>query len=83
MREVCVRMFAVAVAAIFWPGLPIRAAEAGATSGVVVLDTLSVWRMHGQLAAPVLETGEKAALELSMDVLRDAGSGSELGEARF
>jgi hypothetical protein len=33
--------------------------QAGQAPGVVVLDTLSVWRMHSQLAPPVLETGEK------------------------
>jgi len=33
--------------------------QAGQTPGVVVLDTLSVWRMHSQLAPPVLDTGEK------------------------
>ena len=39
-----------------------QAAQASETPGVVVLDTLSVWRMHAQLAPPVLETGEQAAL---------------------
>ena len=37
------------------PGAP-----AADTPGVVMLDTLSVWRMHCQLAPPVFETGEKA-----------------------
>lgn len=35
-----------------------RAAGAGKAPGVVVLDTLSTWRMHSQLAPPMLETGE-------------------------
>ena len=61
MREILARPFAAAVAAILWSWLPTCAAEAAATPGVVVLDTLSVWRMHAQLAPPVLETGEKAA----------------------
>lgn len=35
------------------------APTAKATGETVVLDTLSVWRMHAQLAPPALETGEK------------------------
>ncbi len=37
-------------------------AQEGVLPDVVVLDTLSVWRMHCQLAPPVLETGEKVPL---------------------
>jgi hypothetical protein len=62
MREVLTRLSGAAAAALIWPWLPICLAAAGETPGVVVLDTLSVWRMHGQLAPPVLETGEKAPL---------------------
>lgn len=38
---------------------PAQQAQAEALPDVVVLDTLSVWRMHSQLAAPVWETGEE------------------------
>ncbi len=37
-------------------------AEQGQATPTIVLDTLSVWRMHCQLAPPVSETGEKVPL---------------------
>jgi hypothetical protein len=62
MREVLTRLSAAAAAALIWPWLPMCLAAAGEAPGVVVLDTLNVWRMHAQLAPPLLETGEKAPL---------------------
>ncbi len=58
MREILARL-TVATAAVIGIGLPASLATAGETPGVVVLDTLGVWRFHSQLAPPVLETGEK------------------------
>jgi len=34
----------------------------GGNAGVVVLDTLGVWRFHSQLAPPVFGDGGKAAV---------------------
>jgi len=43
-------------------GIACARAQEGVPPEAVVLDTLSVWRMHSRLAPPVLETGERAPL---------------------
>jgi hypothetical protein len=52
----------MAAATLIWPWLPMCPAATGEAPGIIVLDTLSVWRMHAQLAPPVLQTGETARL---------------------
>jgi hypothetical protein len=62
MDKVWIRWWAAAAAVICsaWPAM--RPAVAAPAPGVAVLDTLGVWRMHAQLAPPVLETGQPAPL---------------------
>ena len=45
-------------------GVPAGQAVPPAGKGIVVLDTFSNWRMHSELAPPVLSTGEEAVFKV-------------------